>query len=55
MSITLSNVIILVSITLMIAFLYYDFLYSQERGIRYFAGVMDGGTQNNSRLRIRKA
>ncbi|MBO9606151.1 MAG: hypothetical protein J7639_09385 [Paenibacillaceae bacterium] len=40
MSVTLSNVIMLVSIVLMIAFLWYAFLYSQERGIRYFAWVM---------------
>ncbi|MBD2866833.1 sensor histidine kinase [Paenibacillus oceani] len=40
MSLTLSNVIMLVSIFFMIAFLYYAFLYSQERGIRYFAWVM---------------
>ncbi|MEF3310732.1 histidine kinase N-terminal 7TM domain-containing protein [Paenibacillus sp. GYB004] len=40
MSITLSNVIMLVSFFLMIAFLYYAFLYSRERGIRYFAWVM---------------
>lgn len=40
MSITLSNVVMLVSIFLMIAFLCYAFLYRQERGIRYFAWVM---------------
>ncbi|PRX69844.1 histidine kinase/DNA gyrase B/HSP90-like ATPase [Cohnella sp. SGD-V74] len=40
MSVTLSNVAMLVSIVLMIAFLGYAFLYSQERGIRYFAWVM---------------
>ncbi|RJE88733.1 hypothetical protein D3P07_12155 [Paenibacillus sp. 1011MAR3C5] len=40
MSITLSNVAMLVSVFLMIAFLCYAFLYSQERGIRYFAWVM---------------
>ncbi|WP_135555376.1 sensor histidine kinase [Paenibacillus cymbidii] len=40
MSVTLSNVVMLVSIVLMIAFLWYAFLYSRERGIRYFAWVM---------------
>ncbi|WP_168735988.1 sensor histidine kinase [Cohnella fermenti] len=40
MSVTLSNVIMLVSFFLMIAFLCYAFLYRQERGIRYFAWVM---------------
>jgi signal transduction histidine kinase len=40
MSITLSNVVMLVSIFLMIAFLCYAFLYRQERGIRYFACIM---------------
>ncbi|RKN84037.1 histidine kinase N-terminal 7TM domain-containing protein [Paenibacillus ginsengarvi] len=40
MSVTLSNVVMLVSIFLMVAFLYYAFLYRQERGIRYFAWVM---------------
>ncbi|QMV41288.1 hypothetical protein FPL14_08865 [Cohnella cholangitidis] len=40
MSVTLSNVVMLVSVFLMIAFLGYAFLYSQERGIRYFAWVM---------------
>ncbi|TMV49040.1 hypothetical protein FE783_15325 [Paenibacillus mesophilus] len=40
MSITLSNVVMLVSIFLMTAFLCYAFLYRQERGIRYFAWVM---------------
>jgi len=40
MNITTSNVVMLVSIALMIAFLCYAFLYSQERGIRYFAWVM---------------
>lgn len=40
MSITMSNVVMLVSIFLMIMFLCYAFLYRQERGIRYFAWVM---------------
>jgi len=40
MSATLSNVIMLVSVFLMIAFVGYAFLYSRERGIRYFAWVM---------------
>lgn len=40
MSATLSNVVMLVSVFFMIAFLCYAFLYSQERGIRYFAWVM---------------
>ncbi|SDE06281.1 His Kinase A (phospho-acceptor) domain-containing protein [Paenibacillus sp. UNCCL117] len=40
MSITLSNVAMLVSVFLMVMFLCYAFFYSQERGIRYFAWVM---------------
>jgi len=40
MSLSISNVVMLVSIVLMVAFLCYAFLYSQERGIRYFAWVM---------------
>lgn len=40
MSVTLSNVVMLVSFFLMTAFLCYAFLYRQERGIRYFAWVM---------------
>lgn len=40
MNLTQSNVIMLISFILMFAFLCYAFLYRQERGIRYFAGVM---------------
>lgn len=40
MNLTQSNVVMLVSFILMIAFLCYAFLHRQERGIRYFAGIM---------------